>query len=44
MFCFKYYLMLLIFTSYFLCQIPNEKLYITIQMMDQVGTDLFSTE
>ena len=37
MVCFKYYLMLLIFASYFFCQIPNEKLYITIQMMDQVG-------
>ena len=32
----KYYLQLLLISSLF-CQIPNEKLYITIQMMDQVG-------
>ena len=27
----------LLFISFSICQIPNEKLYITIQMMDQVG-------
>ena len=32
--CYKYYIL---FLSFLFTQIPNEKLYITIQMMDQVG-------
>jgi len=29
--------LILLFMSFAICQIPNERLYITIQMMDQVG-------
>jgi hypothetical protein len=29
--------LVLLFMSFIICQIPNERLYITIQMMDQVG-------
>ena len=29
--------LILLFMSFAVCQIPNERLYITIQMMDQVG-------
>ena len=33
----KFIMSTLFFISFIICQIPNEKLYITIQMMDQVG-------